>query len=492
MKKQNKKGFSLLELVLVLGVGSMMAFMRFQDMKNEQETVMAKAVGQQMKQMGEATNRYISIRYDKLSTLTASSSQSSDPGPRTCDSSDCEITYQTLVNEGLLPASYTGVNAQKSSYKILLKRSGTIPNYVINGLITTTLPWSEGGKFRYDLLGKAMQEAGVDSGMTQSATVASGLQGAWKETSTVYSNITSAGLMAYRVGYDSAMYSVYLRRDGTLPMTGDLNMGGNSINNIKDINSSGTGNFGNNLNVSKDLTVGGVINSGKGIISNDYIYAKGDFSTDGIAYVRKSVNAGENMYAVGNIGVAADSNKNMAAALNADGTVYAKKAFVTDGDIYANSGTVNTSYVWASGNINSNYIHSNGSMNADGRINAGEFVYINGQSSTGSGCSPNGLMGRTNEGQLLSCINGIWNKSKYNYSEYVVSYVNNSSGSCESCYQIKNIGKHLFCALSADQTSTKMVKHSVVYFNGTDWIMEMRVTSWPEGINTWMKAMCFD
>ncbi|CAI1684510.1 Bacterial shufflon protein, N-terminal constant region [Serratia grimesii] len=492
MKKQNKKGFSLLELVLVLGVGSMMAFMRFQDMKNEQETVMAKAVGQQMKQMGEATNRYISIRYDKLSTLTASSSQSSDPGPRTCDSSDCEITYQTLVNEGLLPASYTGVNAQKSSYKILLKRSGTIPNYVINGLITTTLPWSEGGKFRYDLLGKAMQEAGVDSGMTQSATVASGLQGAWKETSTVYSNITSAGLMAYRVGYDSAMYSVYLRRDGTLPMTGDLNMGGNSITNIKDINASGTGNFDNNLNVSKDLTVGGVINSGKGIISNDYIYAKGDFSTDGIAYVRKSVNAGENMYAVGNIGVAADSNKNMAAALNADGTVYAKKAFVTDGDIYANSGTVNTSYVWASGNINSNYIHSNGSMNADGRINAGEFVYINGQSSTGSGCSPNGLMGRTNEGQLLSCINGIWNKSKYNYSEYVVSYVNNSSGSCESCYQIKNIGKHLFCALSADQTSTKMVKHSVVYFNGTDWIMEMRVTSWPEGINTWMKAMCFD
>ncbi len=492
MKKQIKKGFSLLELILVLGVGSMMAFMRFQDMKNEQETVMAKAVGQQMKQMGEAVNGYINIRYDKLSTLTASSSQSSDPGPRTCDSSDCEITYQTLVNEGLLPASYTGVNAQKSSYKILLKRSGTIPNYVINGLITTTLPWSEGGKFRYDLLGKAMQEAGVDSGMTQSATVASGLQGAWKETSTVYSNITSAGLMAYRVGYDSAMYSVYLRRDGTLPMTGDLNMGGNSITNIKDINASGTGNFDNNLNVSKDLTVGGVINSGKGIISNDYIYAKGDFSTDGIAYVRKSVNAGENMYAVGNIGVAADSNKKMAAALNADGTVYAKKAFVTDGDIYANSGTVNTSYVWASGNINSNYIHSNGGMNADGRINAGEFVYINGQSSTGSGCSPNGLMGRTTEGQLLSCINGIWDKSKYNYSEYVVSYVNNSSGSCESCYQIKNIGKHLFCALSADQTSTKMVKHSVVYFNGTDWIMEMRVTSWPEGINTWMKAMCFD
>lgn len=240
MKKQNKKGFSLLELILVLGVGSMMAFMRFQDMKNEQETVIAKAVDQQMKQIGEAVNGYINIRYDKLSTLTSSSSQSSDPGPRTCDSSGCEITYQTLINEGLLPASYTGLNAQKSSYKILLKRSGITPSYVVNGLITTTLLWSEGGKFRYDLLGKAIQEAGIDSGMTQSATVASGLQGAWKETSTDYSNIASAGLMAYRVGYNSAMYSVYLRRDGSLPMTGDLNMGDKNINNAVNITASGT------------------------------------------------------------------------------------------------------------------------------------------------------------------------------------------------------------------------------------------------------------
>jgi uncharacterized protein (UPF0333 family) len=34
MKMQIKKGFSLLELTLVLGVGTMVAFMKFQDMKN--------------------------------------------------------------------------------------------------------------------------------------------------------------------------------------------------------------------------------------------------------------------------------------------------------------------------------------------------------------------------------------------------------------------------------------------------------------------------
>lgn len=36
------------------------------------------------------------------------------------------------------------------------------------------------------------------------------------------------------------MYSVYLRRNGTLLMTGDLNMGGKSINNVKDITAAGT------------------------------------------------------------------------------------------------------------------------------------------------------------------------------------------------------------------------------------------------------------
>lgn len=186
MKTINKKGFSLLEITLVLGIGTSMAFIKFQDMKNDQETITANTVGSQIKQIGEATNRYISIRFDKLSTLTSSSSQSSDPGPRTCSANSCEITYQTLVNEGLLPAGYTGINVQKSSYKILLKRAGTTPNYIINGLVITTLPWSEGNRVRYDLLGRAMQMAGIDSGMTKSASFASGFGSQWTENQSNY------------------------------------------------------------------------------------------------------------------------------------------------------------------------------------------------------------------------------------------------------------------------------------------------------------------
>lgn len=191
--RSSGRGFSLLELILVLGVGTMVAFIKFQDMKNDQEDITAKIAGQQIKQIGEAVNGYISIRYDKLSTLSNAVGNGTDPGPRTCTGAICEITYQTLINEGLLPSSYTGINTFRSPYKIILRRDGSSPNYVINGLITTTSSWTENSAIRYDLLGKSMQEAGIDSGVTKTTTSASGYNAQWNETSAKFNNITSAG-----------------------------------------------------------------------------------------------------------------------------------------------------------------------------------------------------------------------------------------------------------------------------------------------------------
>ncbi|WP_437891958.1 type II secretion system protein, partial [Phytobacter sp. V91] len=54
-----KKGFSLLELILVLAIASAVSFMRFQDLKHEQENTQAKIAGEQIRQLGEAVNSYI-------------------------------------------------------------------------------------------------------------------------------------------------------------------------------------------------------------------------------------------------------------------------------------------------------------------------------------------------------------------------------------------------------------------------------------------------
>lgn len=410
----------------MLGVGSMMAFMRFQDMKTEQENVMAKAVGQQMKQIGEAVNGYINIRYDKLSTLTSSSSQSSDPGPRTCNGSGCEITYQTLINEGLLPVSYTGVNAQKSSYKIMLKRSGATPNYVVNGLITTTLPWSESGKLRYDLLGKAMQAAGIDSGMTRTTSNAFGYGGQWSETSANFNNITSAGQLAFRVGFNSALYSVYLRRDGTLPMTGNLNMGGQSVYNAQDITAAGTTTTG--ILETNTATVGATLN------------------VAGVTTLASDLNVSGNGQVNGNL----NSNKTLSGAtVTSRSETYTQNWFRTlgDGGIYfqkygggwnmGDRATINAyggKNVQTSAGFYGGYIKSTGNIDANGRVNAGEFIYINGQANVGWGCSPNGLQGRTPEGAILSCVNGVWKSSsaRIERTQFLVSSGSNYGDICQS------------------------------------------------------------
>ena len=36
-----KKGFTLLEVTIVLGIGTLIAFMKFQDMRNNREAVLA-------------------------------------------------------------------------------------------------------------------------------------------------------------------------------------------------------------------------------------------------------------------------------------------------------------------------------------------------------------------------------------------------------------------------------------------------------------------
>ncbi|MCY4740142.1 shufflon system plasmid conjugative transfer pilus tip adhesin PilV [Klebsiella pneumoniae] len=507
MKMKIKKGFSLLELTLVLGVGTIVAFMKFQDMKNEQESILASAVGQQTKQIGEAVNGYINIRYDKLSTLSNAAGTGTDPGPRTCSGSVCEITYQTLINEGLLPSTYTGTNANKSSYKIILKRDGTSPNYVINGLITTSTAWIEGGKTRYDLLGKAMQTAGIDSGMTRTTSNAFGYGGQWSETSANFNNITSAGQLAFRVGFNSALYSVYLRRDGTLPMTGDLNLDGHNINNVAALNATG------NITTTGDLQARNIKATGKidadgNISAGNWVWAKNGYGDvigmGGDAYggdyeirleaakqlTLYSPSAGNyttvlqvnrntiidqrlglmgydpnelpsgwggglrtlDVYAAGTVGTGSGGTVN--AYMNSSGNIYASN------DINAGH-QVNTQYVWASGNLNSNYIHSNGNIDADRRINAGEFVYINGQATIGAGCSPNGVVGRTPEGAILSCVNGLWSNS---FSGEISSNTFNLGFTGTI-----NLGVQKFCAIGSYRSDSEDDGQCQVYKSGANW-----------------------
>ncbi|WP_159188589.1 shufflon system plasmid conjugative transfer pilus tip adhesin PilV [Klebsiella pneumoniae] len=515
IKKNN--GFSLLELILVLGIGTSMGLLKFQEMKSTQEDITASLAGEQLKQIGQAVNSYITMKYDKLSTLSNSSNDGNDPGPRICNSTQCEITYSTLLNEGLLPASYTGINIYKSPYKIILKRDGVSPNYIINGLITTTIPWMDGSKIRYDLLGKAMQTAGIDSGMTDNSTVVSGLQGQWKESATNFSNINKSGLLAMRVGFNSALYTIYLRRDGTLPMTGDLSLGGYDINNIKNLSTSGTGNFQGALKSGDSITAGKELIAHNG--NNDVIAIGGNDGNDyeirlyngtkpltiyspNAANYTTVLQVNKNAIVEQRLGLMGYDPNDLPAGwggglrtldVYAAGTVAAGNSGITNaylnssGNIYASNNVdvgnqINTRYVWASGNLNSNYIHSNGNIDADGSMNIGwdvnvnkrittnEYIQINGTATAGGGCSPNGLQGRDSMGLLLSCVSGKWAKTSgaegfftKNQGSCLIKHPDTNACTCPS----GTAAYELFYTTSTEQlgtgSGTRVVKDSILY-----------------------------
>ena len=529
--KNHKKAFSLVELVLVLGVGTMASFIKFQDMKNEQDLMKASAAGEQIQRIGYAVNNYIALRYDKLSTLTSSSSQSSDPGPRTCSGNTCVISVQTLKNEGILPNSYVDNNSFRSPYSIVIKRTGSSPNYILDALITTSAAWIESGNNpRYDLLGFAMQKAGVDSGMTKSNTKADGYNGNWSELSSSFSNITKPGQLVFRAGYNASLYSAFLRRDGTLPMTGNLNMGGQNIDNAKNITASGTGSFAGNI------TSGGTITAAKEVIAHngygDVIRIGGDTSNNDYEIYLGTANKPLSLWSSSTGGSPSDANKNNTllkvsgaiqsgtinsiGEVNANGNITSGKQLIGrngGGDIFYIGGGDANDYefrlgsnkpltlwraggltteqrfqVWgkqnhigdfsisgdgnssgsitASGNIIGGYVKSNGNIDASNRVNVGEFINLQKTATVGASCSPNGLLGRQSNGAALSCVNGVWQSA----GTPKVSFYNGGeySGS-------QNMGVHTFCTMNYVGNAEDS-HYCNVYKSGNNWIRQWHKT----------------
>jgi len=63
---------------------------------------------------------------------------------------------------------------------------------------------------------------------------------------------------------------------------------------------------------------------------------------------------------------------------------------------------------------------------AGSRLRANEYLQIVGQASPGAGCSPDGLVGRTPSGVLLSCQSGAWSASPS--TQIVAQYISSPGG----------------------------------------------------------------
>jgi hypothetical protein len=304
------------------------------------------------------------------------------------------------------------------------------------------------GTVDYEALADAMGAAGGDSAFSSASNpgVVFGTNAQWSQTNP---QGAVAGILAMRNGQGSGGISMnaYLRRDGSLPMLGNLNMGAQSITNSTNITATGTvaagtvnasngsiANLTSTTTATTNATVYGTATvswENAGTVNTTNLNASNigtsTLNVSGSEYANY-LTAANIMMGVGqtlnfgntNTGVYGDGN-NM--ALRAPGATFIQTPWGSDGVL--NTGDIN-----ASRNINANSINSNTTaanyILSNGRIVAGEYMQVNGYAGAGGGCAPNGLIGQNGAGSPLFCTNGVWASVGGNYGgQYVLrEYLN--------------------------------------------------------------------
>lgn len=267
-KRINKKnkGFTLLELILVLGIGSL-AFIGFIQMEQrKQENISAENAGGQIAEVGQALAQYINMNNSTLQsavplgTTTAVGAvtlalMQSSTGTTT-------IGGVAVPNRLLLPTTYVNrlgfVTVLPVTYNMYIRNNaGTLTGLII----TNSAIVDKAGATRYDWGGIAMKKAGSSAGISFGlANQLNGLNGVWTLTGSDFPDINTLGKIGYRIGYQGTYDSTYLRLDGMYPMNGNLNMGNYNIKNATDISYNGWL-YGNN-GVMNNLLTGTITNAG--------------------------------------------------------------------------------------------------------------------------------------------------------------------------------------------------------------------------------------
>ena len=68
---------------------------------------------------------------------------------------------------------------------------------------------------------------------------------------------------------------------------------------------------------------------------------------------------------------------------------------------------LNNKHISTGGQVHASEVHGT-HLVSNGRLYAREYMEVGGVANEGWACGPNGVVGRTGEGALLSCVNGVW------------------------------------------------------------------------------------
>ena len=230
--RTKQRGVTLVELLIVLALTIAAAWASINVMMDKAQTAKAEIQGGVLNELNNALGTYITNNYNELVNGTAVVGVTNAYAP----------TVAELRTLGVLNAGFSATNMYGGTYGISVFKTPTgcvAPNCDVASHVWLSGPIRN-------------SEGTVDTTYAASAALAIGANGAFSSTmtpGTVFGpngswNATNplgsqAGAVMARNGFGASGFSMLYRRDGSLPLTGNMDANSQSINNIAAVQSNG-------------------------------------------------------------------------------------------------------------------------------------------------------------------------------------------------------------------------------------------------------------
>lgn len=250
MKMSKKQlGFTLVELLLVLGVIMGLSILELRKIRAESDYERAKAAGRQFAQVYTAFDKYLNLRRGGLQRMDDAAA--ADPNCNFVGGNVCEVDLTAAFNDNkIMPPNWTDdfpiLKTRLRAYVFRDSQGATVTNpdeYNLEGIIFAQDPWDTGwgsGGARRDLINAAAKAAGSFAGRSVATNAAEprsavGIYGGWSVPGGRYPAGLAADQLVGIAQVQSSILNQFVRLDGSLPMTGSLDMGDYRINNASDM-----------------------------------------------------------------------------------------------------------------------------------------------------------------------------------------------------------------------------------------------------------------
>jgi len=389
-------GFTLLEMILVIGLAATATLLSFYSKQEEVEQKMAGSVGGELAQYNNAVRNFLAKNLNAGNFTRSGSAWLKNTG--------CGGTL--AIGAEYLPCSFPSatvgdpISFGNLSLTTTVISTGTPPNTTMTATTLSTpftLPRSGSPAVRSDLAGLAA--------ITASAGYLPGSPGAGFSATTDGSfQSNPANAIITMTASNHANQDIWLRTDGGNQMHAALQfdainplgrqiIGASRLQNL----AAQTLYLGAATGVSPVTAAAVVLDGTTEVIGS--LRVRSGLTVDGGASVTGNVAATGNITAAGS--VTASGNVSAAGNVTANGALVAQIFYDSNNTGY---------YIDPSATSNINALQAN-TVAAAGRIRTGEFLELGGIANVGWGCSPSGLQGRDPQGAALSCVNGVWKKA---------------------------------------------------------------------------------